>query len=156
MLSFCILVSNSFHLFRYIVYLFKWQLFLYFSELGNDSQRVCSFQDDDCVSKHWLALDKSSCLPECNSIDYNFEVMVERMKPKVNDSLLNIRYSASIYFGSDEFVAYKRFESYGTVGLLSNIGGLLGMFLGLSALSVVETVYFFTLRFFNDLWCKIK
>lgn len=58
----------------------------------------------------------------------------------------------SIYFGSEEYSGYKRYASYGTVSLLSNIGGLLGLFLGISFLSVVETIYFFTLRFFNDLW----
>lgn len=97
----------------------------------------------------------NGCLPSCDTIDYNFEVLNERMNPEMNETFLDVRYSASFYFGSDEFVAYKRFESYGTVGLLSNIGGLLGLFLGLSFLSVIETIYFFTLRLFDDLFCKI-
>ena len=58
--------------------------------------------------------------------------------------------TATFYFGDDEFVAYKRYDTHGRVGLLSNIGGLLGLFLGISLLSIVETIYFFTLRFFND------
>lgn len=58
---------------------------------------------------------------------------------------------ASFYFGDDEFVAYKRFETYGRVGLLSNIGGLLGLFMGISLLSVVETIFFLTFRFLHDL-----
>lgn len=99
---------------------------------------------------------QNDCLPECNSIDYSYDVINEKMKPERNDTMYDIRYSASVYFGSDEFVAYKRFESYGTVGLLSNIGGLLGLFLGLSALSVIETIYFFTLRLFGDLVCKAR
>lgn len=99
---------------------------------------------------------EDNCLPECDTIDYNYEVITEKLKPESNATRKVARYSASIYFGSDEFIAYKRSESYGTVGLLSNIGGLLGLFLGLSVLSIIETVYFFTLRLFNDLWCKIK
>lgn len=83
---------------------------------------------------------KCDCLSDCNSIEFNYEVINEWMNPEENDTIRDIRYSASFYFGSDDFVAYKLFESYGTVGLLSNIGGLLGLFLGLSVLSVFETI----------------
>lgn len=68
-------------------------------------------------------------------------------------SFINI--SASIYFADDEFIAYRRFESYGSVSLLSKIGGMLGLFLGISVLSVVEVFYFLTLRLFNDMWSKL-
>lgn len=79
------------------------------------------------------------------------------MAPERNGSIDDpICYSLSVYFGSDGFVAYKRFESYGAVGLLSKIGGLLGLFFGLSMLSIIETVYFFTLRFLVDFWSKKK
>lgn len=131
---------------------------------GNDSQRICDKRDFNCVVKIISAIRQKSskeykdsdCLPDCNSIIYNHEVMNERMTPEINDTILDVRYSASFFFGDNEFVAYKRLESYGTVGLLSNIGGLLGLFLGLSVLSVFETFYFFTLWFFIDLWHKIS
>ena len=60
--------------------------------------------------------------------------------------------AATFYFGNDDFVAYKRYETHGRVGFLSNVGGLLGLFMGISLLSIVETIYFFTLRFINDLY----
>jgi acid-sensing ion channel, other len=65
-------------------------------------------------------------------------------------------YAASglVYFDKDEYVAYKRYPSHGTVSLLSNIGGVLGLFLGISVLSIVEMIYFFTLRFIANLWIK--
>lgn len=129
---------------------------------GNDSQRICSHEDRRCASKTVRMFKqetsdeykKSDCLPECDFIDYNYEIIYERMISDKNDAFQNICYSASIYFGSDEFLAYKRYESYGTVGLLSKIGGLLGLFLGLSVMSIIETIYFFTLRFLSDLWLK--
>jgi len=34
----------------------------------------------------------------------------------------------------------------------SRIGGILGLFAGISALSVVEFLYFFNLRLVSDLW----
>lgn len=96
-------------------------------------------------------LKSCNCSPECNEIKYDYNVVKSDF---VDENITGGIFStaASIYFGDDEFTAYKRFESYGTVQLLSNIGGYLGLFLGLSVLSVVEFVYFFTLRFVNDLW----
>lgn len=96
-------------------------------------------------------LKSCNCLSECNDIKYKFSVVRNDF---VDDNITEDLYSASasIYFGDDEFIAYKRFESYGTVRLLSNIGGYLGLFLGISVLSVVEFIYFFTLRFVDDLW----
>lgn len=111
-----------------------------------------------CCEEVWAAnstnLEEScGCLPECNKIDYNFEVIEERESLR-DYFFMNI--SASIYFADNEFIAYKRYESYGTVSLLSNIGGLLGLFLGISVLSVFEVVYFVTLRLFHDLWFNRK
>lgn len=92
------------------------------------------------------------CLPECNKIEYNFEVIAER---HYYFGYLFTNISASIQFIDDEFIAYRRFESYGTVSLLSNIGGMLGLFLGISVLSVVEMFYFVTIRLFNDARSKL-
>jgi acid-sensing ion channel, other len=58
----------------------------------------------------------------------------------------------SIYFADDEFIVLKRSATFGTVTFLSNIGGLLGLFLGVSVLSAVEVFYFFVIRFINNLW----
>ena len=91
-----------------------------------------------------------NCLPECNSIEYEFQIDVVRM---INESR-TYHGTAVIYFSDDEFVAYRRYETFARVGLLANIGSLLGFFLGFSILSIVETFYFFTLRLFNDLWFK--
>lgn len=111
-----------------------------------------------CVEKVW---DQNStnleeicgCLPECNKIEYTFAVVTERHgRYPLQTFFLNI--SAAISFGDDDFIAYRRFESYGAVSLLSKICGLLGLFLGVSVLSVVEVVHFVTLRLFHDLWFK--
>ena len=92
-----------------------------------------------------------NCLPDCSSIEYDFEISHVRMTNETKD----FQSEVSIYFRDDEFVAYRRYETYGRIDLLSNIGGLLGLFLGISLLSMVESIYFFTLRFFNDLWRRI-
>lgn len=96
---------------------------------------------------------RCDCLPSCNSIDYNFDEYSERMRgTDENEKVTNS--SFSIYFAEDEFLVFKRSPSFGTVSLLSNIGGLLGLFLGMSILSLVEIFYFFVIRFINNMWWK--
>lgn len=42
----------------------------------------------------------------------------------------------------------KRSELYGPTDFLANCGGLLGLFMGVSLLSIVEIVYYLTIRLF--------
>lgn len=52
-----------------------------------------------------------------------------------------------IFFKENQFIASKRSELFGLTDFLANIGGLLGLFLGISAIGVAELVYFFIIRF---------
>lgn len=130
---------------------------------GGKKERICNHEDRKCTEKVKQILKNvehedyksCKCLPECNIISYYYENFHERFKVE-NQSMFDEHSAALIRFDDDEFVAYKRYESFGSVELLSNIGGLLGLFLGVSVLSIIETIYFFTLRLFNDIWCKKK
>lgn len=62
----------------------------------------------------------------------------------------------SFSFDADEYTALKRSATYGTVSFLSNFGGLLGLFLGMSALSVIEVFYFFGIRIISNVVKKYK
>lgn len=53
----------------------------------------------------------------------------------------------SIFFKENQFITSKRSELYGQTDFLANCGGLLGLFMGVSLLSIVEIIYFCTLRF---------
>lgn len=90
-------------------------------------------------------------------IDYNVNVHRDELRIRSSADLIKnpLRESASIYFSQDEFIVYLRYTNFGIVTLLSNIGGLLGLFLGVSALSAVEFLYFFVIRLFNNLWWQI-
>jgi acid-sensing ion channel, other len=92
------------------------------------------------------------CLPSCSLIDYNVNVHFEKFKTD-NDSEVE-RASMSVYFADDEFIVMRRYASFGTAALLSNIGGLLGLFLGASVMSFIEVFYFFVIRLVNNLWWK--
>jgi amiloride-sensitive sodium channel len=56
----------------------------------------------------------------------------------------------SLYFKRDHFIATERNELYGITDLISNFGGLLGLFMGFSLISYVEIIYFLTLRIFYN------
>lgn len=51
-----------------------------------------------------------------------------------------------VYIGQDSFYAKVRKELFGPLDLFANTGGLMGLCLGFSALSLIEVVYFLTLR----------
>ena len=87
------------------------------------------------------------CLELCNGIKYKFEVFKTKFKFKeLKDHIeVNVRWKDS------EFYAMKRYRQFRVVDLLSYLGGILGLFAGISVLSIVEIFYFLTLRLINDL-----
>lgn len=58
----------------------------------------------------------------------------------------NLPAQLKIYFKENEFVTSKRIELYGLTYFLASCGGLLSLFIGVTALSFVEIFYYFTLR----------
>lgn len=53
-----------------------------------------------------------------------------------------------VSFRNEWFNAFDRAEKYTWNDILSNIGGLCGLFMGASLLSIVELLYYLTLRIF--------
>lgn len=62
----------------------------------------------------------------------------------------------SISFKDNQFFASHRRELYGRTDFLANCGGLLGLFMGFSLLSIVEVVYYCTLRLACNLYRRRK
>ncbi|CAO1415887.1 unnamed protein product [Diamesa hyperborea] len=91
------------------------------------------------------------CLQSCSSIKYTTETSQGSF---LKNDLLKVKgydedqYSSvvTIYIKDDDFIALKRSEFYGWTDFLSNCGGLFGLFMGFSILSLVEIMYYFTLR----------
>ncbi len=48
----------------------------------------------------------------------------------------------NVFFKSPTVTQHERGELFGTVDFVSNIGGLMGLFLGVSAISLMEIVYY--------------
>ncbi|CAH2042277.1 unnamed protein product, partial [Iphiclides podalirius] len=57
----------------------------------------------------------------------------------------------TIKLAKEKFTSMRRSELYSTVEFLAHCGGIMGLFIGFSILSLMEIVFYFTLR----LWCVI-
>lgn len=57
-----------------------------------------------------------------------------------------------IYFRKNQYVTTDRTELFGITDFFANFGGLLGLFIGFSLLSLIELFYYLTIR----ILCNIK
>uniref|UniRef100_A0A182MXN7 Pickpocket n=1 Tax=Anopheles dirus TaxID=7168 RepID=A0A182MXN7_9DIPT len=100
-------------------------------------------------------LDRCNCLSACNAIMYNTEISQAKFdwrKLAENIDLLTDEMDAvelsylSIHFKVSRFIPIKRSELFGVTDFLANCGGVLGLFMGVSILSIVEILYYCTLK----------
>lgn len=56
-----------------------------------------------------------------------------------------------IFFKDNQFITSERNELFGPIDFVANLGGLLGLFIGFSLLSLVEIIYYLTLRLVANL-----
>ncbi|KYN16497.1 Sodium channel protein Nach [Trachymyrmex cornetzi] len=144
-----------------------------------NSWRICNNLDFECLAKHksdWLTIlpheeehthfEKEvkglhcyNCYAACEDISYDVLSWTTDMTPgKFNTNLLQN------YNVTDEGIVHVYFSKYGTVrlkqdmsfywyDLVSDIGGICGVFIGFSFITIVELLYFFVLMF-SDLFCK--
>ncbi len=111
--------------------------------------RNCTFSDVCCIQKMSASALDCNCLSACTSTVYDASISYSRIPAE---------YSRNTYrqvFGNDSFVDinliglsvfYKTLDvrlettrfSYSAVALLSDIGGQLGLFLGISVISILE------------------
>ncbi|KAM3957840.1 pickpocket protein 28-like [Aphomia sociella] len=139
----------------------------------NDSESICTSEQQTCVdlareniSERLInqfideKSDPCSCLPACDSIEYdgvdiitdydyrriiNYIAYVEDRN--LSEHVDNVQYSVlNFYFKEPRFISIRRSELFGVSDLLASCGGILGLCLGFSFLSLIEIIYFFTLR----------
>ncbi|ETN65216.1 hypothetical protein AND_003023 [Anopheles darlingi] len=111
----------------------------------------------ECLTNMTLAI--CNCLPACKSTHYDLEItqssldiekfMKANSVPVDNNDEKYAFTTLEIYFKESHFITSKRTELYGFVDLLANCGGLLGLFMGVSFLSLIEICYFLTIRPFS-------
>ncbi|XP_037296673.1 pickpocket protein 28 [Manduca sexta] len=134
----------------------------------NASDKICTIQSRQCMESVEEILAKREtgdissrlckCFPACNNIEYDAEITKAELN--VNRFLSSEDSDTSVwdyrnytfsrlemYFKSPRFVSMRRSELFGLTDFIANCGGLLGLFLGFSFLSLVEIIYFLTLRY---------
>lgn len=147
-----------------------------FSMPRDDSMKVCNQSQIQCyvaaekalmltdlkqclrkapgVNKHGQT--DCNCLSSCTSINYEAELSQSEFDYVnffksfgANESIYaygEIYSRLTIFFKDSYFVTSKRSELYGSADFLADTGGLLGLFMGVSILSLIEIFYYFTLR----------
>ncbi|KAK4874127.1 hypothetical protein RN001_013487 [Aquatica leii] len=107
-----------------------------------------------------LGHQECDCLPACTSLTYNSEnSQADFNWPKVFEAnktnfegLTGAKMTGvTLFFKEMQFITSERNELYGPTDFLANCGGLLGLFMGFSILSIVEILYFLSLRLFCNL-----
>ncbi|XP_059060865.1 pickpocket protein 28-like [Achroia grisella] len=112
--------------------------------------------DED--SKHLTK--KCDCLEACTELKYDAEVSqavydLTTYRRHSNPDIAHgwrLPSGLVVYFAEELFTSLRRSELYGGVDFLANCGGIMGLFMGFSFLSVIEIIYYFTLRLF----CRIR
>lgn len=122
---------------------------------------VCGLKKLNCT-RTIIADDKCNCLPACKSISYDAELSMAKYdrfefnriaQQKVDHGASHRRYvRIFISFKDDQFFSSRRSELYAKTDFIANVGGILGLFMGVSLLSIVEMIYFSTLR----LGCNLR
>ncbi|KAK5641675.1 hypothetical protein RI129_010222 [Pyrocoelia pectoralis] len=122
------------------------------------------YLDNETYSEFGLGL--CNCLPSCTSLSYDVETSQTRwdwrkafkvlhragLSEGIPDDKESHYSRLHVYYKDLQFLSSERNELYGYVDFFSNVGGLLGLFIGLSVTSCIEILYFLTLR----LVCNIR
>ncbi|XP_035900497.1 pickpocket protein 28-like [Anopheles stephensi] len=102
-----------------------------------------------------MLLQSCYCLPACIFLEYKTEMSqahfdwqrltntIHLFEREMNHSEMS---SISIYYKEAQFISIKRNQLFGLNDFIANCGGILGLFMGVSLLSIVEILYYFTMK----------
>ncbi|KAK9875591.1 hypothetical protein WA026_009394 [Henosepilachna vigintioctopunctata] len=120
-----------------------------------DNERVCTLLDLKCMRGYFYSGsgdESCSCLPPCIKYSYKYTVNAREVKTIIgyDDSIQGSR--ITVYFGDDQCVMIQRSANLTWDALLASIGGVFGLCLGGSVLSIIELIYFFI----KSIFCKYQ
>lgn len=139
---------------------------LYYMPRKNDNDsKICNRKKAICYEQVLYniaySLDEdfscNYCLPACFEINYGREISSSKLgtgkfitsEKLSNRDADNIRDNLAIihiFFSDTAYGGFTKNELFGFTEFLSNTGGLLGLFMGFSVISLVEILYFMSLR----------
>jgi acid-sensing ion channel, other len=145
----------------------------------NESMKVCNIKGMTCASGFDNAMTNDfnylyekygvcECLSSCNEVFYIYEILEKPYDKKfskewdsnlfkkdfINSLLFRLTNETTLHFKykHDEILPMLSYEKFALKDFLSFAGGLLGLFAGISVLSLIELFYFFTIRLIVDVW----
>ncbi|KAG5323177.1 NACH protein, partial [Pseudoatta argentina] len=137
--------------------------FIYPRRGKKESKQLMIFPYEDNHSSFLEEEDKAlhclHCYPACNDITYAILSRRNHMDHGTFEPNLFPNYKITnegvlhVYFSNYRTIQLKQDVSSYWYNLLSDIGGLCGVFIGFSFITIVELLYFFVLLF-HDLFCK--
>ncbi|XP_020717443.1 pickpocket protein 28-like [Ceratitis capitata] len=139
---------------------------LYYLPRINGSARICGPNDNPCTNEVQTQIESSdkkvtcaNCWPACFELSYKVRVTsttisygqfltADEWSPELFGSATNFTEISIVnfYYLSNILRSTTKSEMFGFTEFLSNTGGLLGLFMGFSIFSVIETVYYVTVR----------
>ncbi|XP_075209831.1 pickpocket protein 28-like isoform X2 [Lycorma delicatula] len=98
------------------------------------------------------------CFISCSSIQYEAETSQTDFRwEKILSAYKSIDFESlhlsriNIYYKESQFLAKHRSELYGYGDFLGTCGGLMGLYCGFSILSLIEIIYYATIRLYNNM-----
>ncbi|GAB0088073.1 Pickpocket protein 28 [Sergentomyia squamirostris] len=136
---------------------------LYYMPKTSTEQQICSLKDAECYESIKTAVKVNasltcSCLPACYEIDYGrdssssplgigyFLTKETTLKKYSYDYVRDNIALLHIFFVENSIHSYTKSEFIGFTDFLSSTGGLLGLFLGFSVVSLIEIIYYISMR----------
>ncbi|XP_055703450.1 pickpocket protein 28-like [Phlebotomus papatasi] len=137
---------------------------LYYMPKTTADAEICSLKDAKCYEMILASLvfnnssHSCSCLPACYEIDYErrsstsplgvgkFLLRENFLKKYSRDFAMDNIAVVHLYFVENTIHSYTKGELIGFTDFLSSTGGLLGLFMGFSVVSLVEMFYYISMR----------
>lgn len=99
------------------------------------------------MGKDWSeesSIKTCNCRPACTRIRYESH-LVTTMNQLPHDNVSQ-EVRITMFFKHSSFIPIKRSELFDQTAFIANCGGIMGLFLGISMISLVEICYFCTLK----------
>ncbi|KAJ6635204.1 Sodium channel protein Nach [Pseudolycoriella hygida] len=124
---------------------------------NNSGIRNCTMLDGNCFQKIYVDMKKircGSCLPGCEDIHYKMSsamVSYSYANTSINPmyeatSVTKQEFTAHVYFAGSTVPVRKTVLTVSFVDLLSNLGGVFSLVLGMSAFSILELLYYLCIK----------
>jgi acid-sensing ion channel, other len=134
-----------------------------FFMVRNESTEVCDHRQERFAqfrtyfALHNISMGRTNCecLDACDSIKYDVEIIANTVKEydyilDRNDHDIDVR--LNFKFKDVDIVPLRRYLPFTFNDFLAQSGGMWGLFAGISVLSLVELMYFMTIRWMVNLW----